>query len=895
MNGPLLFRGAVRLVPRRWRDSVARDLLEDVARSNRTGAHATAWLVAQAVSIALRLATRSMADWWGDRPDWRRAADSLRLDLRLALRSVAHQPWSTAALVVTLALGMSAGTAVFAVFNHVLFRPIPGIDASDRLATVYFQPADRHPTYKTAPREALDALRSARAFDALGASSDTELPVVARSGADPDFVRVEFVTDRYLDLLRVRPRAGRLLTDDDVVTGQSVAVISERWWRRELGADPSAIGQSITINRHPAVIVGVVADYRGWGALRIGSIDIWMPIDTPIGEDAVSPDRVFSLVGRLRPGVTTAIAEQQLRVPFAPYASSMRTLMSMGPLSTAPAVPVVYPGLYEIGEEGTRREIGQLYPFALGASGLLLLLGCANTANLLLARTMKRRRDLAVRSAMGASRWRLARSLLVEAAAIVAIAAAVAVGLARGLVWFTQGEQLFDSGPALDSVAFDWRVLAFAVVLGAITAVLFGLVPALTASRSTMPRALAQSGRLTRSGHRLRATLVGVQLALAVTLLAGAGVLVRSLQNLRGVDLGMNPDGVVSFGLNPMRLGYKGDDVDALVRDTMDRLRSAAGVEAVAFASPSPFWRGFIPASLKAEPTDGALEHRVSTTVVSADYFRTLQIPVRAGRAFTEAEFQRDGPKAGAGIVSESLARQLFGDPPAVGRRVYLSQSARGWRVDRTIEIVGVVGDTRSGVDLRAPGRPALYEPAGANMSASVFFVRSRIPPAQALAAARTTVQQIDPNLPIADAGALRDEIDRLIPEERVLAWLLACVAAIATVLGVAGVHAVIAHTVAERTREFGIRLALGAARRTVLLGVLRGVVVPAIGGLACGLALFAGASRLLASRVYGVSPTDLVTLASVSVLLVVVALAGAWLPARRATRVDPAVALRVE
>ena len=406
---------------------------------------------------------------------------------------------------------------------------------------------------------------------------------------------------------------------------------------------------------------------------------------------------MFSLVGRLRPDVPIAIAEQQLRARFAPYASSVRMVMSVGGPSPGPVVPVVYPGLSAIGEARTRGAVAELYPFALGASGLLLLLACANTANLLLARTMTQARDLALRHAIGAGRWRLARGLLVEAGLIAVSAIGPGLLIGRLLVGFAQGEQLFETGPALDEIFLDWRVVVFAVALGGVTILLYGMAPAFAASQSALPRALAQTHRSTRASRRLRGGLVCVQLALAMTLLAGGGVLVRSLQNLRHADLGMQPEGVVTFGMNPMRLDYDGERQFGLVRDTIAQLRSVPGIESVAFASPSPFWSGRVPASVKIEPTEQAPEHAVSRTVVSADYFSTLGIPLRAGRVFAETEFERTRRKEGVGIVNESLARHLFGSSSAVGRRIYVSQAARGWQLDRSIDVIGVVGDTRFG------------------------------------------------------------------------------------------------------------------------------------------------------------------------------------------------------
>jgi putative ABC transport system permease protein len=856
-----------------------------------------AWLTIQAIGIASTLAMRSLWQRWRGVRRWQMIAGGLSLDFRLARRAIARQPWSTAAIVLILAVGLSASTAAFAVFNHVLFRPIPGIANPDELVTIYFQPAGRQTTYFSATREALEAFRSAGVFVALGSSSESERLVVPRTGADAELVDVEVVTDGYLEALRVRARAGRLLTPDDFAARRSVALISERWWRSRFGGNPSALGQSISIGGHPVVIAGVVADYRGWGALRIGTIDIWIPADDPPAARGESPAQVFSLVGRLRPGVPIAVAEDQLRARFAPYAASARTVMSVGGLSTGPAVPVVYPGLYAIGEERTRGAVAEMYPFALGASGLLLLLACANTANLLLARTVTQARDLALRHAIGAGRWRLARGLLVEASLIAVSAIGLGLAIGRLFVGFAQGEQLFETGPALDEVLLDWRVAVFAVGLGGVTILLYSVAPAFAASQSALPRALAQTHRSTRVSRRLRGGLVCVQLALAMTLLAGAGVLVRSLQNLRHEDLGMQPEGVVAFSMmNPRRLDYNGERQFGFVRDTIARLRSAPGIESVAFAQPSPFYRGRVPARVKIEPIPQAPEHAVSRTVVSADYFSTLGIPLRAGRAFAESEFERTHRTEGVGIVNESFARQLFGGGAAVGRRIYVSQAARGWELDRSLDVIGVVGDTRFGSNLRQPGGFVVYEPAGASMSAgAAFFVRSRLAPAETVSTARTTVRSIEPNLPVASAGSLRDEIDRLLPRERMLAFLISSVALLATLLGVAGVHAVIAHTVAERAREFGIRLALGASRAAVSRGVLRSVAGLALAGLAIGLGVFAGVSRLLESHVYGVSTMDPGTLAGVSLLLVIAALAGAWLPARRAMRVDPAAALRMD
>jgi hypothetical protein len=369
---------------------------------------------------------------------------------------------------------------------------------------------------------------------------------------------------------------------------------------------------------------------------------------------------------------------------------------------------------------------------------------------------------------------------------------------------------------------------------------------------------------------------------------------VRTLHNLRDLDLGMNASNVVSFDITARRLGYSRDEQIALGRRVLDRLQATPGLGPAAHALPSPLARGTFPARLKAQPIEEAPEHEVATVVTSPGYFRTLEIPFLAGRPFAVAETTPSTPSAGVGIINESLARQMFGDAPAVGQRIYLSRAARGWELQRTVEVIGVIGDTRFGANLREPGRPALYEP-GLTGASAAFFVRSSKPPAVAVALTRTALREVDPTLPLGNVEPFTASVERLIPEERVLALLVGGIALVAMLLGISGVHAVIAHTVADRRREFGIRLALGATRANVSRGVLSGVAKLAVAGLLVGIAVFAGTSQWLEARVYGVSALDPATLAAVSVLLMSAALAGAWLPARRATRVDPAVALRVE
>ena len=895
-------RRAVRLlVPRDWRDSVDRDLAEEIATARRAGLRTELWAAWQILRVAARLR-------FGDSSVTRAAsgrrfpARGLGRDVQFAFRMIRREPWPAAAIVFTLALGIGAATAAYAVFNHVVFRPIPGIAGEADLFTVYFQPADDRRTFGAAPRTSLEVLRQAAGVDGLASAYTTEMPVVPRPDADPDHSSVELVTDQYLGLLGIRARAGRVFTDDEITRGLDVALISERMWMREFDGSPAAIGQQVRVNRHPFTIVGVVDRYQGWGTVRVEQVDLWLPMtaEPRLGR---SDTTYFSLIGKVRPGATQPAVQEQLTAAFRDAGPAGLVMTYPGARTdwnrTLPAfVPMVYPGLFANGQEATRGRILDVYPFAMGATGLLLLLACANTANLLLARTVQRERELAVRSALGAGRWRLARGLLVEAGVLVVASLVAGLATAKLLTGLVRGTQPFAAAPELGDVGIDWRVVAFSAAVAGATVVLFGFVPALAAARVEFRQALRQTGRVTHSSRRLRAILVCVQLALSLTLIAGAGVLGRSLHNLRSVDLGMKPDGVVSFSLNGRRLGLTNDQQNEIVSETLRRLRSTPGVEAAAYASPQAFWRdGWFPARVRPASAE-APDIVVETGIVSGEFFSVLGIPQPAGRTFAESEFLRPpGKSGGVGVINLALARRLFGAESAVGRLLDVGDARPEgeWRFRRQLTIVGVVGDTRSGRRFRDDERAALYEPSSSRLTTGTIYVRSTRSAAAMISEARQVVRQIEPNLPIISPGTLRDEVERLIPEERMLAYLISVVAVFATLLGMAGIYAVVAYMVNERTREFGIRIALGAPASAVARNVLRGVGVLSLVGVAAGLALFAIASRMLATRVYGLSPLDPYTLAAATMLLLATAVGASWLPARRATRVDPTVALRAD
>jgi predicted permease len=888
-------RFILRVIPANWRPSVERDLIEEAERSGRRGWRGRLWLIWHALRIAIRLRTREIS-----RARMRPGAafSGIMSDVRFAVRLFAREPWVTSAIVITLAAGIGAATAGYAVFNHLLFRPVPGVQDDGRLMTIYFQPPSDLETFGAAPRGALAALRQAPGVESLAASQAVELSVVARSGADPANVNVEFVTDGFFRTLGVRASAGRLFSDEEIEQAVDLAIVSRRLADRELGRPTAAIGQRLTVSGRSFLIAGVIDGYHGWDSVRVPRIDVWLPMTV---RQALNLDHetYFNLIGRWSPGATPDVVQSQLGTAFVGVGRArlvMTTRSGLPPSGVPPMAPIVYPGLVEIPTGLTPSRMLALYPFVMAAAAVLLLLACANSANLLLARTLRRWRELAVRSAIGAGRWRIARGQLAEATVLGLAALAGGLIVAKVLTGLARGYQIVSGGPGIEAVEIDWRILVFSSTSALVTILLFGVIPAASAAHAAQSF-VHPSGRVTRPSSRLRAGLVAAQVALSLTLLAGAGVLVRSLDNLRASDLGVKPDGVISFGVRGRRLGLSDARLTSVIGDTMARLGQAPGAQGVAFSAPAAFFNdGWIP--VRVRPAGAAApDVRVESSVVSGSYFDVLGISMRAGRAFTDAEFSLE-PKASSrvAILSEPLARELFGDVSPVGRRIDVGSGfTGGWEFDRTLEIVGVAGAMRSGLRFRDGPRVALYESARPRLAWSTVYARSTLPDAAALAAARETVRMLEPNLPLVNAGTLGDEIERLIPEDRALTSVVTMVAVLATLLAMAGIYAVVSHAVSERTREFGIRVALGATRGAIVANVVRRISLTSAAGALAGLGLFAVASRWLASRVYGVSALDPLTIATAIVVLLATGLAAAWLPARRAGAVDPTVALRTE
>ena len=796
--------------------------------------------------------------------------------MHLDLRTIRRQPWSSATIVLTLALGIAATTTVYAVFNHLVFRPPPGVHAQEELVSVAFQPEGGARAWSYGPFDAM----------ALFASADTGLrsmavwrgggpsAVVLRPGEDPRLLGVEYVGPHYFETLGIRVRLGRLLsTEETRVAGHAVALISEALWRREFSGASDVIGRVIGASGGSFTIVGVVDDYRGWGTTSDAGVDVWLPQRSP-------NEPVSLLIARARTDRSPTAIESRLREVYAPLRATLDA-------SRADNVPWVYAGLRR-GPIAPAR-LRDSFSFALFIAALLMLLACANAGNLLLARTVRRQRDLALRASVGASRSQLVRSLLLEAAVLASIAVAAGVAVTAAVGQLLEGVGLFASIGPLTGIHLDWRVIVFAGACGALTVVAFGLAPILSATRLDLRAVLQRTTGLSGQSHRLRRGLVAIQIALSMVLVATALLLTQSVSNLRAINLGISAKGVLSFTLHPGLLNARGAAGEALVARAVERLRTTPGIDVVSTANPSPFNSSRNQGRLNRSGGGAQLSVIVERSTISPDYFKAVGIPFVAGRTFTESEVRpaSDG-SAHAVIVNVSLARVLFGEASAVGRQFGVG--------GREVAIVGVVGDTKTALTLRQSD-PAmvLYEPAEGLFVFSRVFVRSALPPAVAQARVYQAIHDVDPRWPLVDAGTLTDEVERLIPEDRALSQLLTAVAIVAALLGFTGVYAMTVYSVTERTSEFGVRLALGASKTRLIHNAISWAAAPAVAGGLVGIVAHWLVARVVASRLFGVTAIDPTAIGGALAFIAVLVALAAWLPARRATRIDPVIALRAE
>jgi len=803
-----------------------------------------------------------------------------RQDARYAWRSMRRSPAFAVVSLLTLLLAIGANTAIFSVTRAVLLQPLPyGAPAS--LVAVHESPRAAPTARNPLSVPNLVDYRSAQ-HSLVGLAAFNGRSVTWRPAAgDPELLDALDVTANTFALLQVRPALGRTLTTgDDAPGAEPRVVLSDALWRRAFAADAAIVGRSITLNDLPYTVVGVMPP----GFTLGGHEAMWTPLDLArdlANAPVTRKQHYLRTVARLAPGVSLAAAQADLR-------TISRRLDALYPDANDGRLATLVPLHDDV--------MGDLRPPVLllqGAAALVLLIACVNLANVTLSRALARRRELALRATLGAGRARLVRQLLTESVLLAlaggALGTALAVAATRALLAVNPGMI-----PAQFDVRLDAGVLLFGLVVSLGTGVVFGLLPALDAARADLHGTLKDGARGASGGRgaeRVRRGLVVAQVALAVVLLVGAGLLLRSFAELTRVRLGFDPDRVLTA---EVRVSGERYDSTALVNGFYDRvldeIRQSPGVVDVGATMMLPT-TGKVSSGLVVDGSSADPAHPadVGYTLVRGDYFRTLGIPLRAGRLFDARD--RVGA-TGAVIVNETAARTLFPHGDAVGRRVRLGPDPTApWSV-----VVGVVGDVRD-QSLDLPATPAVYSSHVQNTwwRSLVLTVRTTGDPRAAERLVRRAVRSADPQLALRDVRPLDEVLGASLAARRFALALVSAFAAVALTLAAIGIYGVLAFSVTSRTREFGVRLTLGATRRSVLLLVVRQGMLWSLVGLALGIAGAASGGHLLDGMLYGVRAADAATFAAVASGLLVVVLLACLVPAARATRVDPIASVRAE
>ena len=807
---------------------------------------------------------------------------SILQDIRYGLRMIAKAPGFTLLATLALALGICANTTIFSFINGLILRPLTGVKDPDRLVAVYTADYSSGLYGGSSYPDYLDFRDQADVFENLAAFDQTVLN--ATSESDAERLRGFIVTGNYFDVLGVRAQLGRTLQPSD---DQPLVVISDSLWQRRFSADPTVVGRTLRLNDKLYTIIGVAEpSFRG---LRLGSPpEFWLPVTGDIKETA-RDNRGIQLIGRLKPGVTVAQAQTQLTTIAARLAQAYPDT-NVGTLDRPnEPKPVTVVRESRIGPDA-QVAIKRVSLLLFAVVGLVLLIACANVANLLLARASVRRREIAVRLALGASRGRLIRQLLTESL-LLALLGGVAGLLATQ--WTVRLlPQFFPANDAsgLD-LSVDWRVLLFTLGVSLLTGLLFGLAPALQATRlNLLPALKAESAGYGQRRRRiaLRDVLVIAQLAMSLVLLVSAGLFVRSLRQALTFDPGFATENLLAASMETRggaRLNKQ--QSQEFYQQALERAGSLPGVQSVTLSMIVPLSGGGYRrmTTLEGYQPKPNEDTELNTNTIGLNYFNTMGIPIVAGRDFNAQD--REGSPLVV-IVNEELARRYYGGN-AVGKRLQIGSNVP------SREIVGVARTARYR-NLREEPLPFIYIPmAQEYQSGMTLLVRTKVDPEELVGALHKEMRALNKDVPLFGVATMSERIGGQLAADRTVAVLLSIFGGGALLLAAIGIYGVMGYAVAQRTHEIGVRIALGAEHRDILrLIVGQGMVLIAIGA-GIGLALALAATQVLKSLLFGISATDPLTFASVIVVLVGVALLACYLPARRATKVDPLEALRYE
>lgn len=804
--------------------------------------------------------------------------EALLQDIRYAVRRLAKSPGFALVAILTLALEIGANTAIFSVVNAVLLRSLPFAEP-DRLVMLYTAYPQDETRYPLSPPDFMSYHDDARSFADVVAVNDSRQTLTDEG--EPRRVDVGVVSADFFELMGAQPILGRTFRAEENEPGRNtVAVLTHAYWQQQFGADPGVMGNAVTLNGVQREVVGVLPPEFDFP----GDRQIYYPLEYTSSFSSTTAEgrrgEFLTVIGRLKPGVTMEQADTEVR-------TISQRLQQEFPETNSENISLSMVRLQDemLGEVRTPLLI------LLGAVSLVLLIACVNVANLLLARATARSGELAVRVALGARRGRLIRQLLTESMLLGLAGGAAGLLLA---VWGTQAliAARPEGIPRLDEIGIDGSVVTFTAGVALATGILFGLLPAVQVTRSGLSGSLREGGRgslAARGADRTRRGLVIAEMALAVMLLIGAGLLIRSFLQLSAVDPGFRTERVVTFDLSlPSSVYEDGAAIRGFYDQLLNRVEALPGVEAVAAASELPL-TGF--GSIygfeieNREPPPPGFVQDAAVTRVTPGYLRTLAIPLRNGRVVDERD-RADGPEAL--LVNEAFVRRYFPNEDPLGRR--LTFDGENW-----VEIVGVTGDVpQQGLDQEV--RPGIYAPFPQFTTRSMtVVVRTSTDPLALTRTIRAEVDALDPNLPVERFRTAGQIVSESVAQPRFYTMLLAVFAGVALVLAAIGIYGVISYAVAQQTREIGVRVALGAEARDVVGLVLKRALLLSVVGVGVGIGGALLLTRLLDTLLYNTATTDPLTYLAVAVTLLGVALLASYLPARRAARVDPMIALRGE